>query len=55
MILAIDTSASVSVALTDETADTVLAERAEFAPRGHAEPAQRLRGARDGRCRGHRC
>lgn len=37
MILAIDTSASVSVALTDETADTVLAERAEFAPRGHAE------------------
>lgn len=37
MILAIDTSASVSVALYDEGADAVLAERAEFAPRGHAE------------------
>ncbi|WP_084102295.1 tRNA (adenosine(37)-N6)-threonylcarbamoyltransferase complex dimerization subunit type 1 TsaB [Demequina sp. NBRC 110051] len=37
MILAIDTSASVSVALLDDAAETVLSERAEFAPRGHAE------------------
>ena len=37
MILAIDTSASVSVALLDDAAQTVLSERAEFAPRGHAE------------------
>lgn len=35
MILAIDTSASVSAALLKD--DAVLAERSEFAPRGHAE------------------
>ncbi|MDE0572475.1 tRNA (adenosine(37)-N6)-threonylcarbamoyltransferase complex dimerization subunit type 1 TsaB [Demequina sp. B12] len=35
MILAIDTSAAVSAALVRD--DAVLAERAEFAPRGHAE------------------
>ncbi len=37
MILAIDTSASVAVALLDDGAENVLSERAEFAPRGHAE------------------
>ncbi|WP_062069889.1 tRNA (adenosine(37)-N6)-threonylcarbamoyltransferase complex dimerization subunit type 1 TsaB [Demequina sediminicola] len=35
MILAIDTSGAVSAALVKD--DAVLAERAEFAPRGHAE------------------
>jgi len=37
MILAIDTSAAIAVAVTDVAADAVLARRSVFSPRGHAE------------------
>lgn len=37
MILAIDTSAAIAVAVTDDDAGTALARRSEFSPRGHAE------------------
>lgn len=37
MILAIDTSSAISVAVTDDDATRALARRSVFAPRGHAE------------------
>lgn len=37
MIVALDTSSAISVAITDDTADAVLAQESVFSPRGHAE------------------
>ncbi|WP_291378840.1 tRNA (adenosine(37)-N6)-threonylcarbamoyltransferase complex dimerization subunit type 1 TsaB [Demequina sp.] len=42
MIVAIDTSSAISVAITDREATVALARRSVFAPRGHAEQLSEL-------------